>query len=81
VISSALAGVMAGLVAVQLGIGLEAAIVVGIAVFGVAVGSTLLYGLREYRLFVARVAREHGVDLDSLQTPGDSSPPGTPGDP
>jgi hypothetical protein len=71
VISSAIAGVLAGLVAVQLGIGLGLAIVLGIVVFGVAVASMMLYGLREYRLFIARVAREHGVDIGSLRTPSD----------
>jgi hypothetical protein len=72
VISSAIAGVLAGLVAVQLGMVLEAAIVIGIAAFVVAVTSMMLYGLREYRLFVARVAREHGVDIGTLRTPSDS---------
>jgi hypothetical protein len=34
-------------------------------VFVVSLGAMLNYGLRQYRLFVARLVRDHGIELES----------------
>jgi hypothetical protein len=59
VISSAIGGVIAGLVATQIGVDQSIAIGVGIVAFLVAVVLMLAYGMREYTRFVARMAVEH----------------------
>ena len=57
VISSAIAGVMAGLLAVQLGSGMEIAIVVGVVAFIIAVSLFVMYGQREANKYIARMLR------------------------
>jgi hypothetical protein len=61
VISSAIAGVMAGLGAVQLGLGPEGSVVVGIGVFLVAVVGLIAYGRREADRYIARVMERRGI--------------------
>ena len=61
VISSAIAGVMAGLVAGQLSMALEAAVIVGIAVFALAVIGLIEYGRREANRYIARVMESRGI--------------------
>jgi hypothetical protein len=57
VISSAIAGVMAGLVAVQLAFGMEISIVVGVLTFLVAVSLFIAYARREGSRYIARMLR------------------------
>ena len=57
VISSAIAGVIAGLVAFQLAVGIEAAIVAGLLTFVVAVAVFVGYGRREANKYIARMLR------------------------
>jgi hypothetical protein len=57
VISSAIAGVMAGLVTVQLGFGLEASIVAGVLGFLVAVSLFIGYARREGSRYIARMLK------------------------
>jgi hypothetical protein len=64
VISSAIAGVMGGLVAGQLSMALEAAVVVGIGVFLVAVVALIAYGRREADRYIARVMATRGISPD-----------------
>jgi hypothetical protein len=66
VIASVLAGIIGGLLAVEAGAQVGIAIGGGIAVFLVACASMLYYGVRQYRGFIARLAREHLVDLTSV---------------
>jgi hypothetical protein len=61
VISSAIAGVIAGLIAGQLGIGPEGAVLVGIAVFLLAVVGLIAYGRREADRYIARVMERRGI--------------------
>ena len=61
VITSAIAGVMGGLVAGQTGIGLEDAIVVGIGVFLAAVVLLIAYGRRNADRYIARVMESRGI--------------------
>lgn len=61
VISSAIAGVMGGLVAGQLSMALEASVLVGIGVFLVAVVSLIAYGRREADSYIARVMETRGI--------------------
>jgi hypothetical protein len=64
VISSAIAGVMGGLVAGQLSMALEAAVVVGIGVFLVAVVALIAYGRREADRYISRVMATRGISPD-----------------
>jgi hypothetical protein len=57
VISSAIAGVMAGLLAVELDAGIEIAIVLGGVAFLVAVSLFVSYGRREANKYIARMLR------------------------
>jgi hypothetical protein len=57
VISSAIAGVLAGLVAFQLQVGMELAIGVGILAFVVSVAVFVGYGRREANKYIARMLR------------------------
>ena len=57
VISSAIAGVMAGLLAVELRSGMEIAIVLGVLAFLVAVSLFVTYGQREANKYIARMLR------------------------
>jgi hypothetical protein len=61
VISSAIAGVMGGLVAGQLSMALEIAVAVGIGVFLVAVIGLIAYGRREADRYIARVMESRGI--------------------
>jgi len=61
VISSAIAGVMAGLVAGQLSMSPEVAVAVGIGVFLVAVVCLVGYGRREASRYIARVMESRGI--------------------
>jgi len=61
VISSAIAGVMGGLVAGQLSMALEAAVVVGIGVFLMAVAGLIVYGRRAANSYIARVMASRGI--------------------
>lgn len=61
VISSAIAGVMAGLVAGQLSMALEAAVVIGIAVFVLGVVALIAYGRRAANRYIARVLESRGI--------------------
>ena len=76
VISSAIAGVMAGLLTVQLGTGLELGVAAGIVAFLAAVTLMMLYGIREYRAFIARAEREHGIDVTRDGPPAGGNGPG-----
>lgn len=62
VISSAIAGTIAGLVTVQVGMDAPLAIAVGIGVFLAVAVALLGYGLREYKRYVERVMRSRGID-------------------
>jgi hypothetical protein len=66
VISSAIAGVMGGLLAIQLGHDAALAVTVGVLVFVVAVVASIAYGRREANRYIARVLRQHGIEA----TPG-----------
>ena len=66
VISSAIGGVMGGLLALQLGLDTAVAVGVGVAVFVVAVVASVAYGRREANRYIARVLQQHGIDA----TPG-----------
>jgi len=57
VISSAIAGVLAGLVVVQLGSGMEIAVVLGVLSFLVAVALFIGYSRREANHYIARMLR------------------------
>jgi hypothetical protein len=72
VIASVLAGIIGGLVAVKAGAQVAPSLAVGIVVFAVSLGAMLQYGLRQYRLFMDRLAREHGIELEN-STSGDVS--------
>ena len=61
VISSAIAGVMGGLVAGQLSMALELAVVVGMGVFLVAVVGLIAYGRRQANSYIARVMESRGI--------------------
>jgi hypothetical protein len=61
VISSAIAGVMAGLVAGQLSMTAEVAVLAGIGVFLVGVVSLIAYGRREADRYIARVMETRGI--------------------
>jgi hypothetical protein len=63
VIASVLAGIIGGLVAVEAGAGVAFAIGAGVVVFAVSLAAMLQYALREYRRFVARLIRDHGIEL------------------
>lgn len=62
VISSAIGGVMGGLVAVQLGLEMIVAVVAGIVVFVLAVIGSIAYGRREANRYIGRVLKSHGID-------------------
>ena len=62
VISSVLAGIIGGLVTVQIGMDAALAIVVGVGVSAVVVVGLLAYGLREYKRYVDRVMRSRGIE-------------------
>jgi len=64
VIASVLAGIIGGLLAVEAGAQVAPAVGVGVVVFVAACGAMLSYGVREYRRFVARLIREHGIELE-----------------
>lgn len=61
VISSAIAGVMGGLVAGQLSLALELAVVVGMGVFLVAVVGLVAYGRREANRYITRVMESRDI--------------------
>ncbi len=62
VISSAIAGVIGGLVMGQLSMALEAAVVVGIGVFLVSVVGLIAYGRRAAARYIDRVMVSRGID-------------------
>lgn len=70
VISSAIAGLMAGLLAIQLGIGAPAAVGVGVAVFFAAVVVSISYGRRQANRYIARVLRQRGIDATAGRRSG-----------
>jgi hypothetical protein len=61
VISSAIAGVMGGLVAAQLSMTLEIAVAVGLLVFLVVVFVLIAWGRREANAYIARVMESRGI--------------------
>ena len=61
VISSAIAGVMGGLVAGQLSMALEVAVAVGVGVFLLAVVALIAYGRREADRYITRVMETRGI--------------------
>lgn len=66
VISSAIAGVMGGLLAVQLGLEMATAVGAGILVFVGTVIVSIGYGRRQANGYIEKVLRSHGIDA----TPG-----------
>ena len=62
VISSALAGVIAGLLVAQLNLGLEPAVIVGIIVFLASVVILIAWGRREADAYIARVMNRRGIN-------------------
>lgn len=71
VISSAIAGVLVGLVAFQLAARIEMSVVLGIAAFVIALGAMLFYGIREYERFIKRLAREYQAAPEATVDTGD----------
>jgi hypothetical protein len=61
VISSAIAGVMGGLVAIQLGVAVEVAVVAGVAVFIGSVVGLIAYGRRQANRYIQRVLASRGI--------------------
>jgi hypothetical protein len=61
VISSAIAGVMGGLIAGQLGLALELAVVAGIAVFLLFVVGLMAWGRRTANAYIGRVMERRGI--------------------
>jgi ABC-type transport system involved in cytochrome bd biosynthesis fused ATPase/permease subunit len=55
VISSVIAGVMGGIISIQLGWDVVVAVIVGLAIFGLATASLIAYAGREYRAQVERL--------------------------
>jgi hypothetical protein len=70
VISSAIAGVIAGLVATQLGLGPEGAVLVGIGVFLVTVAGLIVYGRRAANRYIARVMESRGISTHPSRRSG-----------
>jgi hypothetical protein len=70
VISSAIAGVMGGLVAGQLSMALEVAVIVGIGVFLVTVVVLIAYGRREADRYIARVMESRGIGTHPARRSG-----------
>jgi len=70
VISSAIAGVMAGLVAGQLSMTAEVAVLAGIGVFLVGVVSLIAYGRREADRYIARVMETRGISTHPSRRSG-----------
>jgi hypothetical protein len=70
VIASVLAGIIGGLVAVEAGAPVALSLGAGVVVFVVSLVAMLYYGLRQYRLFVARLVRDHGIELQSQTRDG-----------
>ena len=70
VISSAIAGVMAGLVVGQLSMSPEVAVVVGIGVFLLAVVGLITYGRREADRYIARVMETRGISTHPSRRSG-----------
>jgi hypothetical protein len=73
VIASVLAGIIGGLVAVEAGAPVAPSLGVGIVVFVVSLWAMLNYGLRQYRLFIARLVRDHGIELQGQTRDGGTS--------
>ncbi|HUQ44848.1 MAG TPA: hypothetical protein VM451_10640 [Candidatus Limnocylindria bacterium] len=61
VISSAIAGVIGGLLAAQVSMSLEIAVLAGIAVFVIAVALLINYGRRQADRYIARVMESRGI--------------------
>ena len=70
VISSAIAGVMGGLIAGQLSMVLELAVFVGIAVFVLFVVVLMAWGRREANAYIARVMETRGIDPAPVRRSG-----------
>jgi hypothetical protein len=70
VISSAIAGVMAGLVIGQLSMSPEVAVLVGIGVFLVAVVALIAYGRREADSYISRVMETRGIGTHPTRRSG-----------
>jgi hypothetical protein len=73
VITSAIAGVIAGLLTIQLGVEHVLAVALGIVVFVVAVFLSIAYGRRESRRYIARAIEQRLPDARAVD--GDSSTP------
>ena len=61
VISSAIAGVIGGLLAAQVSMALEVAVIFGIGVFVVAVVLLISYGRRQANRYITRVMETRGI--------------------
>ena len=70
VISSAIAGVMGGLIAGQIRMPLEGAVLVGVAVFLVAVVLLIAYGRRDADSYIARVMETRGISTHPRRRAG-----------
>jgi len=70
VISSAIAGVMGGLIAGQTGITLEGAVIVGVVVFLAAVVLLIAYGRRDADRYIARVMESRGISTHPARRSG-----------
>jgi hypothetical protein len=73
VISSAIGGVIVGLLSIQLGIAHEAAVVLGVVVFLVAVAAALAYGRREARRYIARAIEARLPNAQGVEGDGSTS--------
>jgi hypothetical protein len=63
IISSAIAGVMAGLVAAQVEADLTLAVVAGVATFVIAAFALIAYGRRSANRYIAHVMRQRDLDV------------------